>query len=105
MASDDQTNPYARPSHWPTLPTGTMRLGPLPKVAAPQPEAAPASERVREPVRFEPEAVEPAPQAPPATDAEPYPFFGPTSRSTHPALSPTEALLRTPTAAAEPQTP
>ncbi|MGH6911904.1 MAG: hypothetical protein ACREEG_17085, partial [Phenylobacterium sp.] len=105
MASDDQTNPYARPSHWPSLPHGTMRLGPLPKAATPEPKPAPepveAEPVAREPVTFEPEAVEPAAPPTPAPAPGPYAFFGPTSRSTHPPTSPAEALRRRPEAPPE----
>lgn len=86
MASDDQTNPYEQPSHWPRMRQGPMRLGPLPK-AAPRPQARAAA------------APEPAP---PPVAPEPAVFFGPTSRSTHPVApaaigpSPIEALVRAP---------
>ena len=65
MASDDQSNPYEQPSHWPRMPTGTMRLGPLPK----------ASPRPPEPARL---VVEPEPE-PAAAFLPPQTLRGPTS--------------------------
>jgi len=99
MASDDQSNPYQQPSHWPRMPTGTMRLGPLPKASPRAPEPAPL------PPRVGPES-EPVATAP----LRPQILRGPASiltgggaapLATRPVLA--EALIRAPDPKPEPE--